>query len=216
MINYEDQMDLFKIISKRITKDVQCYSFGGTAMMFYGYKDETKDIDLLFERDEERKEFIRAIEDIGFSKYNLFSLYIPEKLKNKNKPLVYDNKGIRFDLFLNKIFQTSLSDKMKEDLFAVHEFREKYNLKINVLRKEYLVMLKAVTERKSDFDDIRIIIDREKKFDWQYLLDEVIWQHKKGNKWIILDMEKIMLELKKYIFIEKKYFDLLDKEYKKV
>ncbi|MBI2672523.1 hypothetical protein HYX16_06335 [Candidatus Woesearchaeota archaeon] len=211
MITYEDQMNIFGIISKKINQDIQCYAFGGTAMMFYGYKEETKDIDLLFEKDEERKDFTNVIEDMGFSKYNPFNLYVPEKLKNKYKPLVYDNGSIRFDLFLKKIFQTLLSDKMKDDLFAVHEFREKYNFKVNVLRKEHLVMLKAVTERKTDFDDILKIIQREKRFDWQYLIDEAIWQYRNGNEWILLDMEKMMLELKKYIFIEKKYLDQIYK-----
>ena len=49
MIAYEDQMDLFRLVSRNIKRDLECYAFGGTAMMFYGYNDETKDIDLLFD-----------------------------------------------------------------------------------------------------------------------------------------------------------------------
>ncbi len=59
MITYNDQMNIFKLISKDIKIDIVCYAFGGTAMMFFGYKDDTKDIDLLFEDDSSRNEFIR-------------------------------------------------------------------------------------------------------------------------------------------------------------
>ena len=54
---------------------------------------------------------------------------------------------MNFDLFVIKIFKTLLSPKMKEDLFAVHEFNNKANLKVNILRKEQIVLLKGITER---------------------------------------------------------------------
>ena len=66
MITHNDQVDLFALIAKHLTKDVECWAFGGTAMMFYGFKDETKDIDLLFEHEEGRKAFIAAIGSLGF------------------------------------------------------------------------------------------------------------------------------------------------------
>ncbi len=48
MINTEDQEALFTLISTYLKKNVTCYAIGGTAMMFYGYKTTTKDIDLVF------------------------------------------------------------------------------------------------------------------------------------------------------------------------
>ena len=217
MITYNDQMNLFAIIGKQLKKDVRCYAFGGTAMMFYGYKEETKDIDLLFEHKEERTEFIRAIEIMGFHERSLFKIYIPEKLRDPHRPLMYENNGIRFDLFANKIFHTETSTKMKEDVYAVHEFKDVHILKINVLRKEHLVILKSVTERKNDFDDIRTIIEKEKTFDWQYLVDEVLWQYQNGDTWVLLDTIKMLHELRKYVFVEQKYLNqLTDKLGKKI
>ena len=90
MITYNDQMSLFKLIASNIKKNIECYAFGGTAMMFYGYKDTTKDIDLLFEAETLRKEFINAIEFLGFTESSPFKIYIHEKpakkftLHNKN------------------------------------------------------------------------------------------------------------------------------------
>ncbi len=211
MITHNDQMDIFKLISNRIKKDIECYAFGGNAMMFYGYKDETKDVDLFFEKEEGRKVFIESIKDIGFDESSPIKVYIPEKLREKHRPLMFKKGDSRFDLFVEKIFKTVLSPRMKEDLYAVHEFRGKNNLKINVFRKEYIVLLKAVTERDKDFEDIITIIKKEKNFDWQYLVDETIWQHKHGDSWALLDVEKMLKELKEYVFIEEKYMKQLYK-----
>jgi predicted nucleotidyltransferase len=209
MITHKDQLHLLEIISNHIDKDIECYAFGGTAMMFYGYKDETKDVDLLFEKPEDRKEFIRALEKLNFKETSPIKIYIPEKLRDPHRPLMYKNEDIRFDLFTKKIFKTLMSPKMKEDLFAIHEFAGKNNLKVKVLRTEHIVLLKGVTERQNDFDDIRTILEKTKDFDWQYLVEEIEWQFKEGNDWALLDMEKVMKELKEYTFIHSKYLDKL-------
>ena len=206
------KLDIFKLISKQITQDIECYAFGGTAMMFYGYKDETKDIDLLFEEETGRDEFVKTIKNLGFDETTLVNIYIHEKLRDKNIPLMFKRDDGRFDIFLKKIFKTVISPRMKEDLYAIHDFKDKHNLRVKVLRKEFLVLLKAVTERGRDFEDILSIVKREKKFDWQYLIDEVIWQNEHGDSWILLDIEKMMKELKQYVFIEQKYFKQLYKK----
>lgn len=212
MITYDDQADLFKIISSSMKKDISCYAFGGTAMMFYGYKDETKDIDLLFEDENSRKIFIDCILSQGFKESSPFNIYVPEKLCDKNRLLMFSRDDFRFDLFVNKIFKTRLSPRMKEDLFAVQDYNINKNFRVNVLRKEHIVLLKAATDRDKDFEDIVTILKKEKDFDWQYLLDETIWQSKNGNSWAILDVEKMLKELKSYVFVPEKYLKQLYKE----
>lgn len=209
MVTHNDQLDLFNLVSKEIKKDVDCYAFGGTAMMFYGYKDETKDIDLYFMDAGDRLIFIDAIEKIGFEETSPIKIYIPEKLRDKNRPLMFKRDDNRFDLFAKKIFHTVISPKMKNDLFAIQQFKGKNTLTIKVLRKEHIVQLKSITERDKDFEDILTIIRKDKNFDWQYLIDEAIWQHKHGDSWALTDVEKMMKELKKYAFIEQRYFKQL-------
>jgi len=211
MITHNDQMDIFRLISKNLKKDVVCYAFGGTAMMFFGYKDDTKDVDLLFEDESAQQELIRILKKLGFNETSPIIIYIPEKLRDKHKPLIFKRDDARFDLFVKKIFRTQLSPKMKEDIYAIHEFRDKHTLTVRVLRTEYIVQLKAITNRKNDFDDIRNIISKDKYFNWQYFIDEVIWQYQHGDNWALLDTEKMMKELKKYFFIEQKYFKQLYK-----
>ncbi len=215
MITHQEQLDLFNLVAKHLTKNTECYAFGGNAMMFYGYKEETKDVDLLFEEESSRQEFIRAISSLGYAETSPIAIYIPEKLRDLHRPLMYKRGERRFDLFVKKIFKTTLSPNMKDNLFAVHEFNDKYHLKVKVLRKEYLIILKAVTDRDKDFEDILTILQKEKDFDWQSVIEEVSWQYQHGDSWVLLDMEKVMQELKKYVFIEEKYFKLLYKMLKK-
>lgn len=209
MITHEDQLNLFGLISRNLKKDVGCWAFGGTAMMFYGYKDETKDIDLLFENEDDRKTFIEAIERMGFRKTSPFQIYIQRKAEDKGKPLMYEKDGVRFDIFVKKIFRTQLSPKMKDNLYAVHDFTNGKELRINVLQTEHLAYLKAITERKNDFDDILLILKNDQKFSWQNLIDETIWQHKHGDDWALLDVEKMLQDLKEYVFVEEKYLKQL-------
>ena len=214
MITFEDQMDLFRIIASNIKKDITCYAFGGTAMLFYGYKDETKDVDILFENEGSRSEFINSLKKMGFEDYSPLRIYIPEKLRDRARPLIFKREDYRLDLFVAKVFRTQLSPGMKENLYAVHEFRQKKLLVVKVLSREHIVQLKAKTERQNDFEDIRTIVEKTKNFNWQYLIDEVIWQHRHGDSWALLDTDKMMKELKRYVFIEKKYFDQLHKAQK--
>jgi len=205
MIAYEDQMQLFRLISKKLKGDITCFAFGGTAMMFYGYKDTTKDIDLLFESG--LNHFISVIESLGFRETGPDMVFA----KKEKLPRMFSRSDYRLDLFAKKVFRAGLSPRMKEDFYAVHEFRKQHTLKVKVLRKEHIVFLKSKTERRNDLDDIKNIVSKEKEFDWQYLIDETIWQHENGDQWAVIDVERTLQALKDMVFIEKRYFDQLYK-----
>ena len=206
MISHQDQNALFTLIAKRINYNIVCYAFGGNAMMYYGYKDETKDVDLLFEHADQRTAFIETLKALGYDDASLLHIYTPDKLKDPYKPIVLTKEDGRFDLFLARIFSTFLSPIMKEHVFAVHEFRGKHTLTVNVLSKEVIVLLKSVTSRERDFDDIVTIMQNEKQFNWRSLLDEVRWQVEHGNEWVVIDVGKMMEELTEYIFVPEAYF----------
>jgi len=211
MITHEGQLRLFQTLSNHLKKDVTCYAFGGTAMLFMGLKDETKDIDLLFLKPKERESFIDNLLLEDFEETTLVNIFIQEKLRRKDRPRMFQREDFRFDLFVKKIFETIISPGMDENLYAVQEFRGKKTLKLKVLQSEIIVMLKSVTERKRDFADIVNIIRKDKDFNWQYLIDEVKWQHEHGNSWVVLDIEKTMKALDGYNFIDDKYFKQLYK-----
>lgn len=214
MIDIDTQLDLFKLISRSISKDIAAYAFGGTAMLFYGYKTATKDIDLLFETKDEFNDFIKAIENLGYSKLHMKVAYSKEKQQQKGKPIMYSRGEERFDLFLKKIFGTTLIEGMKKRLYARHDFTEKENLlSINVLAKEDLILLKSVTGRENDFNDILTIVEKEKNINWGIIVDNAITQKNLGDPWIVLELEKTMQRLRSHILIKKLYFDKLYKSW---
>lgn len=209
MITHSDQLELFRLLSMNLSRDTVCYAFGGTAMMFYGYKDETKDVDLLFEITDEREAFIAALTRLGYAETSPIHIYELRKAREKTAPVMYKRGDTRFDLFAEKIFQTLLSPRMREDVAAVHDFKGAHPLRVKVLQPEQIVILKSVTDRQNDFDDILTILERTKTFDWQYVMDEVGWQYEHGDGWIVFDMEETLQQLKGHVLVEEKYLKQL-------
>ncbi len=209
MIDMQTQSDLLKLIAKNIDKDLAAYAFGGTAMMFYGYKNVTKDIDLVFDSLEERKIFIKAIEKLGYKQSSPFAIYTQEKLRLE-KPVMYTRGDERFDLFAKKIFFINLDESIKSKIFARHDYLHKDKVLIlNVLSKECIILLKSVTEREKDFDDILTIIRLEKNIDWDLIVNLAISQAEHDNAWAVLDLEKTLQRLREHTLIRKELFDKL-------
>jgi hypothetical protein len=212
MIELNDLNELFKLISRSVQKNLVCYAFGGNAMMHYGYKNATKDIDIIFDENPSREEFIRAIRILGYEKKSLLKIYSQELLKEKNKPELYSRGDERFDIFFESIFQTKLSKAIKERAYARLDFAAKENtLTVFVLSKEDIILLKSVTQREKDFDDILTIVEREKEINWKVIVDEAVWQAKHGDKWAVVDLEQTFNRLKRHTLIKKEYFDVLYK-----
>lgn len=212
MIGLEDMNNLFKLISRNIKKDISCYAFGGNAMMHYGYKNSTKDIDLVFENKEGMDEFIRAIRLLGYDRTSLLKIYPDELLKEKNKPVMYSRGDERFDLFLKDVFETKLNERMKKRVFGKFDFIMKENtLTVFVLGKEDIILMKSITRREKDFDDILTIIEKEKSINWKIIVEEAIRQAKHMDNWVVYGLEEIMQRLKQHTLIKKGYFDMLHK-----
>ena len=212
MISLEDMTSLFKLISAYLKKDIKCYAFGGNAMMYYGYKGATKDVDIIFEDERSKSEFVSALKELGYSKTSLVTIYSEKHQKDKNKPEIYTKGDERFYIFVRNIFLTKLSKAMTERTYGRFDFIMKENtLSVMVLSKEDIILLKSVTNREKDFDDILNIIEKENNINWGLIVDEAIWQGNQGDKRIILDLEETMQRLKEKILIKKEFFDRLSK-----
>jgi len=207
MINTQDQESLLKLIADYLEEDITCVAIGGTAMMFHGYKNTTKDIDLVFKNKNDRNVFIKAIEKLGYSQKSISIVYKKDKLKLENKPLIYSRGEERFDLFVKDVFGFEVEF---EEIIQRHDFIGKKELIIFTIQKEYLILLKSVTSREKDYEDIETIVKIDKNIDWNFIVDEAI-NKKKSNPWILIDLEKNMQRLKKITFIKKEFFDRIYK-----
>ncbi|MBU1975781.1 MAG: hypothetical protein KKG59_05240 [Nanoarchaeota archaeon] len=201
MINTQDQEQLFTLIANYIDKDIICTAIGGTAMMFSGYKNATKDIDLVFDSDADRKIFIKAIEQLGYKEKSLTMVYDHKRKSHANKPKMYSRGEERFDLFVKTVFGFIMDTQLEQR----QEFIGKKDMIVNIPSPELLILLKAITRREKDHEDILTIIQKE-SIDWGVIVTLAIKQ-KKNNEWILLDLEETMQQLKKVTFIKKKFFD---------
>jgi len=209
MINTQDQEELFKLIADYLRKDVICMAIGGTAMMFLGYKNTTKDIDLVFKTERDRLAFVHAIEQLGYKEKSLVALYDEKKRKMAGKPKVYSRGDERFDLFITTVFGYAVDFDMARIAQRV-DFLGKHELIVYVVPKEELLLLKAITHREKDEEDIATIVKIEKTMNWDSIIDKAIAQRWK-NPWILIDLEEAMQKLKKLTFIPSMHFDKIYK-----
>lgn len=206
MINLQDQEELIKLVSRKLKRDVSCFVFGGTAMMYFGYKNATKDIDILFDQENELKEFTRIIKELGYKEISASQVYTKEKLELE-KPKIFTRGEERFDIFFKTIFKFTPSKEFKERFYARYDYKEnEFTFTIYVVSKEDIILLKSLTERENDFSDILTIIEKEKEINWDIITNEAINQK---YEWTKIDLEETMQKLKKYVFIKQKYFDKL-------
>lgn len=205
MINIEEQQKLFARISKKLPRKIEVYAIGGTAMMFLGLKENTLDVDLIFSNPDERKIFKETAKSLGFNDLSAEILYG----KKDNSPEMVVISDVRFDLFLFKVISSNFSIGMQKRATQIHEFG---NLIIRVADPNDVLIMKSVTSRNKDFDDIVSIINKG-PIDWDIIVGEAREQVKLGNEISIMSLgEKLeKLSNQKLISVPK---DISDKIWK--
>lgn len=172
MIGFDEQLEFFKLIGTELNKKVICYAIGGSAMMFYGAKVETKDVDLVFLNKEELDLVKKALYNIGFEKKKTLITIFKHYELAKNKPVMMVGKDTRFDLFLNEIITFRMSESIIDRVKEVHEFK---NLIVKIVCPEDIILLKSATEREKDRIDALSLI-KKFKLNWDIIIKESIHQ----------------------------------------
>ena len=210
MINLNSQETLFNEIGRALHKKLIVYSVGGTAMMLRGLKGETLDIDLVFDKEGDRKLFIETLETMKFRKDDKIVIETYGLKKNTPTMLRLESGDFIFDLFLNKIISSVFSDGMKKRATQTHEFGG--NLVIKVSDPNDILIMKSATSREKDSEDIAAIVNLS-HIDWSIVVEEAKEQVRLGNETAILGLgEKLeKLAKRKLIAVPK---DILDKLWK--
>lgn len=174
MISTEKQSALLLLIGKNLERDVELYAVGGTAMMFHGYKDVTLDIDFVFDDDESKSAFTKAIKSIGYRPLDSVTVYGTVS----NRPFMYTLGEERFDLFGLHVVHFIFSPGMKSRATQVHKFEK---LTVKVANPHDILIMKCATDRTKDKEDVKNILSRV-DIDWNTILDEVRTQIDLGIK----------------------------------
>lgn len=145
--NYIEQE--LKKINKHLTQQISIYIFGGGAMSFYDLKTATKDIDVLLHSEAEATELIKTLFK---SDYNEIKAKDPIYIKMKTREIIENNDGFRWDIFVNKVCGgLSFSKDMQK---RAKPFKKLNNIKIYLISPEDIFILKSVTSRTRDREDM--------------------------------------------------------------
>lgn len=180
MINPEQQEEMFVAIGKVLSKKIEIYAIGGTAMMLQNTKTLTLDVDLVFDKTKDREELMNALRKLGAKESDVTLVY---GLKS-NVPLMLEFNNCRFDLFMNKIITSTFSNSMKGRAKEIHEFG---NLIIKVADPNDILIMKSATSREKDIDDITAIVTKS-KINWDTIVEEAKEQVKLGNETAIMEL----------------------------
>jgi hypothetical protein len=190
MITTKEQESLFTELSRKLRKRVTAYAIGGNAMIYWGFKDATVDVDLVFLEEGDRKEFASALKSLGYSLMDVSLVYTRET----NRPVMLKRASDeRFDLFLNKVIRFTFSEGMEKRSGKVFEYGEK--LVIRVADYHDIILMKCSTDRARDKEDIRHIINEE-RIEWDIIIDEARNQIILGNGGAVFDILQECLVMK--------------------
>jgi hypothetical protein len=164
-------MGMLERISMSLTEPVSCILIGGLAMMHHGTKEATKDIDIVFNTEDEILHFIETIRRMDFKKIDDLT---DEYLDLKAHAIFYSDDGYMMDLFLLRVLDGFyLTDNMIERSRDLHL---KGNLSLSVLSPVDIFLFKSITLREGDLMDMAYLSPMI--YDWDPFREEIIFiQH---------------------------------------
>ena len=159
--------DLFKEIDDKLTKKVNVYIIGGTALLFEGSKPATKDIDLILENKKEFITFEEALISLNFKEEMPTTDY---KKMELTKIMVRDD--YRIDAFLKKVCKKF--DLSKDMIKRSDKILRLKNIFVYKCSNEDIFLFKSMTERPGDLEDCIELV--KKGLDWNAIKNELFDQ----------------------------------------
>ena len=192
MISFQEQIELFKIIGLELKEKIVCYAIGGSAMMHYGAKVDTKDVDLVFLEEKSLEEVKKTLSAMGFDEKQSMIKIFKRYETAKKTPVMMVRGDERFDLFLKEIITMKMSEGMIERVRETHEF---HNCIVKIVSPEDIFLLKSATEREKDKADALSLLEKF-KLDWRIIIDESLNQTKLGKHLFPVYLFDFLYELK--------------------
>ena len=191
MISLNDQLELFKLIGRILKDKIECLVIGGSAMMFYGAKEATKDIDLVLMKESDFDTTREVIRELGFEERTVIKKFKHLEIK-KYEPAWMEGKNTRIDLFCKGVINIKISEAMLERVKEIHEF---HNLTIKVISPEDILFLKSAIERPRDKEDAMQLINKF-NINWDIIIKESIKQTEIGHYLFAVFLFDFLEELK--------------------
>ena len=142
-------------LNAALPRRTRIFIAGGAAMAFYGLKEATKDIDVVVEKRAQLRALVSALRAMGYKrcKGSVGGTYT----KMRANAILENTDGFRWDIFERVIARKlSLSRGMISRSRILYD---KTRLHLRSLSKEDIFLLKSVTERDLDLEDMRIVAE---------------------------------------------------------
>ena len=168
---------LFKDIGKHLERSVEMYLLGGENMRLKGLKNLTKDCDIVV-RDNTSFRLVKgALLKMNYEP--LVNEYFSEDDKriNPSAILVHQYRS-RMDLFTEQIANKLY---LSEGMIRRAELQQFDRLKLGILSNEDVFLLKSLTEREGDIEDMAKLA-QSPGFSWNVIVDEFIYQERETGK----------------------------------
>ena len=161
-------------IDKLLKKTIDVYLIGGCAMSYYGIKDATKDIDVLFKNKYDCADFFNAAIESG---YETAEQYFPPVIKMEATFYVYKGDEIWIDLFVKNVMNKfELSPSIQKRAMKTNLSSKKLN--VYCLDPNDIFLFKSITPRPRDENDLIVLLTRT-NIEFSCINDEIKLQSKK-------------------------------------
>jgi len=197
LVDINKQIELFKMIGNTLKGKTEALVIGGSAMLFYGLKKITKDIDLVFMSEGDFDDVEDVLRRSGYGEKSGIKIFKHYEVIKK-KPVMLEDKGVRFDLFLKDVICFEMTESILSRIREVHEFG---NLVVRVVSPEDIILLKCATERKRDRDDAKEIIEKV-GVDWNLIIQEVVNQTRKKGYIFSVFLYDFLMDLKEDLKVD--------------
>lgn len=158
-------------VGNALTSPVTIYLIGGAAMIKYGLKAATKDIDVLLSTRKETAKLIQALSKSGYHiiQTNKLGTEYQEMLATQ---ILENDDGFRWDIFHECVCRKLRLSKGIIERSKV--FFKSGLLTTRLISKEDAFLFKTVTERDDDEADLLLLA--RSKVDWELVLKECMSQ----------------------------------------
>jgi len=165
-----DKEYLFKELDKLSSKiliPVNLFMIGGAALISYGLKEATKDIDVVLQNPDELNALINALKKLEYRNPIPIEITRPYRMMGANE-ILENRDGFRWDIFDRQVCNAlTFSSEMKSRGTV---FYTKRTLKVILASKEDIFLFKGITEREADLEDMRLLA--ESGLNWKTIEQE--------------------------------------------
>jgi len=162
----DELFGVLREVSKNLDRQVNAYLIGGLAMMHYGLKVTTKDVDVVLKDESDEGVFVRALGSCGFKSVDNVS----EEYKAIGATTIVERSdGMRFDIFVGRVCRKlKLTEGMEQ---RAKTLGLPGDLQLMATAPMDIFLFKSVTDRPDDLADMALLTGLG--LEWDSMVDEL-------------------------------------------